>query len=696
MSEIFENLESFSVSRSNTVSRSNSVSSKPKEKLKPSEKFLKDLESLGFDLSQLGAVLATRGNQLVISCAGSGKTTMLVFKLQYDIKTGYATRVIDTNCGSIRVPEKIWVGTFLKSGADSFIPTLRKWQIRLKSRDISSAVVSSTLDAEFYRTLTDMGYTVAIISNSDNNKYLKTVLSTFGVSNTNGKLNSDDIQNIRSALDCTRSRLEDRYSQKVYDEYNLGPTVIEGILREWKGYRMKAGVMDYIDMAELLYRLCYEVCDTDVINYISSKYNFIYLDEFQDTSEIQYALLKVYARGCKQVVVAGDDDQTIYSWRGSNNSIMVEQFAKDFNPVINTLSINFRCPSVILNAIKPCIANNKDRFDKDLIAHKEGGKFYLGASKSYVEMLSKLATAVERDVNNGKSVAILCRTNIDGVLPALALDKLGIKYSVSGEDMVLLSSYVGKQAFAILKLFTDRYSNYVKTALKMLSWDEYGINRLLARCKANGVSLWEIPEKDLSYSCPDIAERVLTWKAIREQQGDMFALRYALQDYRTNVFTRDTSFHSVMRNILLALESMAELSKYGCVEDFEEELEEISERLLARLKANTRVKIATVHEFKGKEADSVYVWNASYGVFPSSNAETNSDFEEERRIFYIANTRARETNTLLYLEKIPSKYLGEMDLSEAIPLDLGGNSLEKSKTVLEQEGNMRLLLNKNK
>ena len=98
------------------------------KKLKPSERLLLEIKEKGFDLSQMESVLKTRGNQLIISCAGSGKTTSLTFKIIYDLKTGWATKVMDVNGNKIRVPDKIWVCTFLKSGADELEYSLRKWQ----------------------------------------------------------------------------------------------------------------------------------------------------------------------------------------------------------------------------------------------------------------------------------------------------------------------------------------------------------------------------------------------------------------------------------------------------------------------------------------------------------------------------------------------------------------------------------------
>ena len=427
----------------------------PKKKIKPSEQLLIDIKNEGFDLSQMEAVLKTRGNQLVISCAGSGKTTVMVFKIIYDLKTGYATRVMETNGNSVRIPEKIWVSTFLKSGAEELKFALRKWQGRLHCPDTSSAIQFSTLHAEFKRALTAMGISTNIVSAKDNSNYLKEAVKPYQLINGNGNhLNAEDYRNLEGALTYTRGRLD--YTRYIHDEYtdlNIGETIIDAILRDWKAFRIKNGVCDFEDLQERLYYECYERNNQEVIDFLSKRYNFIYVDEFQDTSQIQYKLLQIYSIGCKQVMVVGDDDQTIYSWRGSDNKIITQDFIEDFSPVKNMLSVNFRCPSNILNAIKPCIKNNSTRFDKELTSFSEGGKVRYLPAGSYSKMVSSLSDLIYEDAKNNKSVVILCRVNSDGLMPALILDKLGnFSFSISGDGMTL-DSYIGRTVLSIVKLF---------------------------------------------------------------------------------------------------------------------------------------------------------------------------------------------------------------------------------------------------
>lgn len=664
---IFNEIMNMSVSKESfngTKDNANTV-----KKLKPSEKLLKDILDLGYDMSQLEGVLKTKGNQLIISSAGSGKTTALIFKLIYDLKSGRSTIIQTINNNNIRVPDNIWVATFLKSGADELKSSYRKWCYKLHCADMSQVIQFSTLHAEYKRVLNMLGVETDIISDSDNKKLLKNVLKVYAVKSLRGvSLNDDEMSSLISALTRTRNRLDEkRYESDIYNELGLTSSVIDCILRDWKNERIIQNKVDFEDLQEILYNACYVDKDPDIINFISDRYNFVYLDEFQDISQIQYALLKIYCMNTKQVVAIGDDDQTIYSWRGSDNSIITKEFVKDFNPLKNDLSVNFRCPSNILNGIKPSIEKNTQRFAKSLSSAKDGGVLRVGNFSSYKQMATTLADLVYEDIKNGMSVAILCRVNSDGLLPALFFDKIGkFSFSISGSGMTL-DSYIGRLAFSIIKLFTDSYSADVKRALSLLTWDKFGISKLMDICKNNHESIWSISEEDLVYSCIEIADKIISWRGMRESSGEIDALRLVLQDYRFNVFKKDTQFNDVMKSVLMSIESLLENYNYETVESFLVELEGINDRLKSREKlAKSQVKIATVHEFKGKEADSVYVWNDSTDVFPYIRSCNNiEDYEEERRVHYIACTRARKVSTVMYLSGKKGDFVNEMELSNS-------------------------------
>lgn len=695
-SSIFDELMNFSLKDKNS---SIGGEGEKKVKKKPSEQLLSDIKSFGFDMTQLGTVLKTKGNQLIVSCAGSGKTTSIIFKIIYDLKSGRSTVLKSINNNSVRVPEKIWVATFLKSGADELKNSYRKWCNKLHCADMSQAIQFSTLHAEFKRVLNMLGLKTDIISESENKTLLKKVLKVYNIKSSNGGfIKDEEINSLIGAFTRTRNRLDsDRYIANIYDDLNLVDSVIDCILRDWKNERILINKVDFEDLQELLYDYCYNKKDPEIIKFLANRFNYIYIDEFQDTSQLQYAILKVYGCDAKQIVAIGDDDQTIYSWRGSDNSIITKEFMKDFSPVKTDLSVNFRCPSNILNAIKPSIRQNTKRFDKKLKSYNDGGKVRYGEYAGYKHMAISLGDLVYNDVKNGLSVAILCRVNSDGLLPALMFDKMGrFSFSVSGANMTL-DSYVGRLCFSIIRLMTDKFSADVRRALGYLTYDSYGVTRLVDVCRNNNKSIWTIDENDLVYSSPEVADKVISWRDFRKVNGDIPTLKLILQDYRYNVFTKDTQFNSVVKSVLISIESLLDYYDYSSADDFLMELMDINERLKAREKKfNSQVKIATVHEFKGKEADSVYIWNDSMDVFPFKKSVDDIDsFEEERRIHYIACTRAKRLSTIMYLKNKKGLFVSEMDLSRAEKLEgqTSGVFKKELNTSMQEKANTKKVEN---
>lgn len=665
---VFDKLMNYSSSQTK-----GEVSERIKEKkaMKPTERLIANIVDEKFNMDQLEDILKEKNDMLIISCAGSGKTTSLNFKVIYDVLSGDATREVGVNGRSVRVPEKIWVGTFLKTGAEELKNSMKKWIRQFGITDFSESVQFSTMHAEFRRALVNLGVKPDIISSRDNTALLKKVCNGYAIRNEKGNnLNAEDLSNLETALSYTRNRLDEkRYENRVYEDFRMNAGLIDWILRDWKAERVAKNCMDFEDLQEFLYEECYVKENEKVINYLASRFNFIYLDEFQDTSQIQYALIKVYASHCKKIVAIGDDDQTIYSWRGSDNKIICEDFREDFSPVVKELSVNYRCPEGILDAIIPSIQKNTQRYEKSLKAFKSGGELKVGYFPNYRTMCNSLYEEVRKDVVAGKKVTVLCRTNSDGLAPALLFDLKGdIKFSISGKDMTL-NSYIGRLCVGMIRLFTEKSSADVKRALEALTWETYEVGTLMKACKQRNMSFWQLPERDIAYSCPSIVDILLAWKKVRGTSGEIECLKFILKYYRDMVFVKQTQFNTTTKAVIDSLLVILESVKYSSVDDFLWEIEEIDDRLQAKLGnyvKGARVRIATVHEYKGKEADSVYVWNDSAGNFPyTKNGEIDKDeLEEERRVHYIACTRAKEKMTIMAQES-GGQFLAEMDLSGA-------------------------------
>lgn len=638
------------------------------DNLKRSDSFLVDLKRNGFNLEEMEDAIKTEGNQLIVAIAGSGKTTTLLCKLQYNILTGELAKKLEVN-GELRpVMGNVLVCTFLKSGAEDLKKRMSDLQASMGLQKTSHMIKFSTLHAEFYQILKELGYSIDIISDKDNKSLLKKAVDACDIRYNGRKLNSNQLQNLETALYFTRSRLDEkRYISDIYLECGIGPAEVDNLINKWSSLRLLDGKMDFSDLEEILYNFCYVNINEEVLNYIGSKYDFIYVDEFQDTSQIQYKLLKVMAIGAKKVVAVGDDDQTIYSWRGSDINIITKHFMKDFEAKLDKLTYNFRCPSKVLNTVKDSIANNKNRIPKGLRAAVDGGNAKV-AKYTRVEDACKYLNKVAYDaLTKNKTVAVICRTNFDGLIPAISFENNGrFSFSISSKAMTL-DNYIGRLILRIGMIFNSHSADVIRSVLRSLSWEEsYNIGAMAKFCEENKLTIFETDDEDLKYSIPETASLIIGWKLSLRENGEIETFREILEYFKNTVFRKDNPFNNNCRAVIDAVLMYSRNDTNESARDIIEGLYNLNKSLVSRIgNENARVKIVTVHEFKGKEADVVLVWNDSKGVFPPAFNMSNEDIEEERRVHYIACTRAKEDLHIISHFNKPGDFFGELDLREA-------------------------------
>lgn len=636
----------------------------------PEGYFYNALQNDGFSMTELEGVLSTEGNALIVSIAGSGKTTALIFKIMRDIITGSATKVVQhKGCEPIRVLDSIWVSTFLKSGAEELQDRMGYWQNRFGYMDTKNSIQFSTLHAEFKRVVEAMiGQKCKIIDNDTALRLLKRTLNELGISRDGNPLNAEDIQTIQSIISYARNRLDDtRYQHESCEDYGLIPPLLDRLITGYADKRMATGTYDFEDFQEMLYKYCYVNKNENVVQYLRNRYKYIYLDEFQDISQLQYEVLKVYAGGANKVLAIGDDDQAIYSFRGSDVDIILNKFREDFNPTVCKLSYNYRCPSNVLTPISNSIRKNVNRYDKEIKSALQGGKFEAIAFPNMFLMLDKLQKDLTEDTKEGKSVAILCRNNFDGLIPAVALEMVGgYDFNISSTKMTM-NSALPKQIINIARVFTDSNTSAVQNTLTLLvpRKEQYKLKDLQMTMKLDNCGLFQIPLEDFKYSLPDLYDVMTTLHEYRARGEEIVGLKYLYEYVKMNSFTSNSAYCTNAKAFIDTVLYMLDVGKYNSVGDFLYNIKTINERLGARVKTmkpKAKISIVTVHEFKGKERDSTYVWNDSISVYPPARCDINNKtaVEEERRVHYIACTRAKEKNTIYTMVGRQGMFLREM------------------------------------
>lgn len=746
---------------------------------------LEKIQSCGYALLKDGkptemlTMLTTKNNQAINAIAGGGKTTALIFKLIFDLENNELRQEMTTSTGmSFPMVKSTLVCTYLKSGATELESAFKNWQTKLNSSPTEN-IKFSTLDAEFKNCLEAMGVKVEIGEDERLFHLFKRAVDMANLSNEKysvGDMDDNDYRNLYALTTMWRCRLDKTSLNLRSNDTDITAAELDRIVYNFATLRDQAHIMDFTEIMELLYKYLYITPMKKIQDYVASRYDYIYIDEFQDTSQLAYAILKFYARDslslvqqndCEarlkynvdipktgtKIVFVGDVSQCIYTFRGSDSHIIVHLAVKDFAPNMTSLSVNWRCPANILNPIIPSIHMNYDSKDQVITAAKQGGEFKALHFDSVSTMANYLVDNVYKDIQEGLSVAVLCRTNYDGALPAFLFEMNSkFNYSISNKSMTLATA-IPQKVLGFRTLFTERFSKDIASSLSLLvPANQWNVKRQLDAAienskKDNESFLWDSNLDDIGYSISEdlkdfIAEvrkrgnnlQTLRWvyaylitiykekstsryaklivayaEIIRDLLDDYLSCadnkyyivkdginynldgsvkKIVLRDTRIKAENVDTSISTAFGkiteidgNYFVAIQDELQLDdayNYPIYEDggdifeFAALIDNINERLEQNIKKKYyQATITTVHEYKGKEADSVYIWNDTEGVFPSKKENTlltSVEAEaEERRLHYVACTRAKQKETILAIKGMEGMFTKEMDLTFVDP-----------------------------
>ena len=276
------------------------------------EKFYKRIRE-DYSVEEMQDILDCDENMLIVSCAGSGKTTTLILKLIRDFLKGKFTHTKIVNGIEMPYTSQILVTTFLKTGATELKKSMNEMIKKYNIKGIDMNAISfRTMHAEVYQSLLYMNYQPNIVDESDTYKYIRKACKNYNIhsqmAGKNKELTNDEVKDIACILTYARNRLDNsKYDHPLMSEYNIGEIELKAILEDFKMYKKLERVEDFEDLEEMLYDACGKY--PNVLNYISGKYEYVYLDEFQDTSQLQYAILQPYLKNAKGFIAVGDDDQ---------------------------------------------------------------------------------------------------------------------------------------------------------------------------------------------------------------------------------------------------------------------------------------------------------------------------------------------------------------------------------------------------
>lgn len=607
---------------------------------------------------QLRAVLQTEGPVLVSAGAGSGKTRVLTYRIAYLLT-------------ELRVdPYRILAITFTNKATNEMKERVCK--IREDADNVLVATFHSfcvRMLRKYQSVLTDYKPNFSIYTDSDQTKVYKQVFSDLGVSDddTKGK--------IKHAISSIKN---DNISINEYCEINKHSPAIDMIRRGYLAYQnelIKNNAMDFDDLLINFYKLI--STNQDVRESLQERFQYIHIDEFQDTNKLQYEIVRILADKHKNVFIVGDEDQSIYSWRGANVG-NIFQFSKDFKNVkVFKLEQNYRSTKAILNKANMLIENNKNRLAKKLYTSNEQGSdvnYYCARDEQDEADYVVRHIIVQRnkgvDLNN---MAILLRLNAltrpfeEKLLAYNIPHKIfnGVKFYERAEIKSTLSYLI-----AIINpndsTSFSRLINFPKRGI-----GETSINQLKLLAEARKCSIKDIiynyENEDLKSALRsklNSLRQLLKGIDQKASEGGLYDLityivdeAKILESFNQKDDTELDRYINVT-SLMKSIKDYEDANPNATLNDYLESVTLISD--IDTESNKNGVIIATVHSAKGLEFDTVFISGLEEKIFPVSRSDIE-DQEEERRLMYVAITRARKD---LYLTSSSSRFMyGKRDAS---------------------------------
>ncbi|HEY9573915.1 MAG TPA: ATP-dependent helicase [Lachnospiraceae bacterium] len=600
---------------------------------------------------QKEAICHRQGPMMVLAGPGSGKTYVLTRRVKYLIEKENVS------------PSSILVVTFTKAAAGQM-----RERFLSMVKEKSTRVSFGTFHSVFFTILkAAYGFNGQnILTEEEKRKILKGYIYGHGLEiEDEGDFLEQVIKEI-SKVKNSKIDLEHFYATSC--SASVFRVIYEGYQRECK----KLKKLDFDDM--LLY--CYDLLlqRKDILKLWQDKFAYIMIDEFQDINQIQYEIVKMLAGDRENLFIVGDDDQAIYHFRGSKPEIMLH-FPKDFPKTkVVSLTTNYRCSGNIVEASKKLIKNNKHRYKKDLKAHKEMGTniAYQTFEDEREESLYFLKEIQDYIKAGGilEEIACLFRTNhgarnlverlVEYNIPFQMKDRLPNLYEhwIAKDFMVYLEMAQGSRKRSDFLRVMNRPNRYIARDLireNPMSFDSLYRDFEDKRWMVERIEEWE---SDLRWikTLPPYAAINYIRKAIGYNDF--------LEEYAGFRQIKVEELYSLADELQESAKGFASLEKWK--EHIANYTKSLQEQFLEKQKNPQGIVISTLHSIKGLEYNRVYLYDVNEKIIPYHKAVLESDLEEERRLFYVGMTRAREKlyiwNTKKRFDKKqePSLFLEEL------------------------------------
>ena len=602
--------------------------------------------------AQILPVKDTEGAILVIAGAGSGKTRVLTNRIAY--------LVMQKNVN----PQDILAITFTNKASDEMKKRLENMIGSLNGMWVSTI---HSMCVKILRTaIGALGYekNFSIYSEDDKERVLKRIISDMELEPEKFlKLAKNCISMAKNAGQTPRAFKEDNLKLKNIGEITEIFTKYEKVLKD-------SNALDFDDLLIKTLNLFEE--NEEVREYYANRFRYVHVDEFQDTNTVQYKIVKILASGHGNIFVVGDDDQSIYGWRGAKISNILD-FEYDFKGAkVYKLEQNYRSTKNILNVANLIIRNNTARKSKTLWTENDAGsQVELFTANEEADEAQNVALKVKNAINRGAKAsdfAVLMRINALSRSFEQEFLKYNIPYKVFGGFKFFDRKEI-KDLTAYLRIIANPLDR--EAIIRVINVPRRGIgdksvNAILSKCGREQMSMYEaILDADTLELSNSAKERIKEFKNLiynliissANLSVSQILKEIILKTNFNSQYEEDTEENQEkLMNINELVNSATEfekVNKNASVTDYLSSITLSSDT--DEMDESNYVAIATVHSVKGLEFNTVFVVGLDETIFPISRAVgSEEELEEERRLMYVAITRAKKN---LYLSRARSRYL---------------------------------------
>lgn len=602
--------------------------------------------------NQLKAILKTQGAVMVIAGAGSGKTRVLTNRIAYLIAE---KNVLESNILAI---------TFTNKAAKEM-----KERIYSLVGETSKYIWINTFHSMCVRILRQhidlLGYNknFTILDTSEQKTIIKNIVKELNLSEDSYQPN-----NILKIISNSKNSMISVNEMKAQARFGFMKNVAE-IYEYYQKYLKKNSVLDFDDL--MLKTIVLFEKHPEVLAIYQNKFEYIHVDEYQDTNVIQYKLIKMLSEVHKNICVVGDDDQSIYSWRGACSDNIIN-FEKDYEDVeVIFLDQNYRSNSTILDAANAVIKNNTDRKDKALWSENKGGdKITVYAAtndKDETDDIAKKVLDLKAQGVDYKDIAILYRANYLSRSMENSCMAFGIPYKLIGSLKFLQRQEI-RDLLAYMNVIVNKNDEF--SLRRIINVPKRGIGassmaKIDNYAEQYGLSLFEALK---NIDMIGVSKKITTNIHLLTQLIEKYSQteQYSIEDLIVGIY-KDSGYESMLKESADAyaesrIENISELvssaKQFSSMND--NLIDFISEMSLTSdaddENEDDSVVLSTVHAAKGLEYRVVFIMGLEENLFPSiRDAESSEDernkMEEERRLAYVAITRAKEKLFMSYANR---------------------------------------------